>query len=316
VIVVVALNPALDVTHHVDGVDWTGVNRPATVHAMPGGKGLNVASVLHAMGDDVLLLGLAGGSTGATVQAGLRAAGLPASFTEIAGETRRTFAVVDTRSGDAALFNEPGPQVTADEYGQFHVAYAAAMGQCTTVVLSGSLPAGLPADTYAELVRIAESAGVPAVLDTSGPALLSGAAAGPAIVKPNLAEIGAAVGRELRWASPGDRAEVVAAAAELRDRGAGAVVVSLSADGLLVVTGAGRWHAASPAVRGNPTGAGDAVVAGLAHGLTRGWCWPERLRHAAALGAAAVVAPTAGEFRAEDYGRALDTIQVRQLESA
>jgi len=63
-ILVVSLNPALDVTHHVAGVDWAGVNRPQEVAAAPGGKGLNVARTLHALDCDVLVAGLAGGVTG------------------------------------------------------------------------------------------------------------------------------------------------------------------------------------------------------------------------------------------------------------
>ena len=75
-----------------------------------------MARTLHALGADVRVIGLAGGVTGAAVRAGLAAAGVPAVFTPIAGETRRTFAVVDTGSHDTALFNEPGPAVTAGEY--------------------------------------------------------------------------------------------------------------------------------------------------------------------------------------------------------
>ena len=67
---------------------------------------------------------------------------------------------------------------------------------------------------------MADAAGVPAVLDTSGDALLHGAAAQPTVVKPNLAELAAAVGRDLAWAGPSERAAVVTAATELRDRGA------------------------------------------------------------------------------------------------
>ena len=67
-IVVIALNPALDITHHVHGVDWAGVNRPARVQAVPGGKGVNVARTLHALGADVLMLGMVGGGTGAPSQ--------------------------------------------------------------------------------------------------------------------------------------------------------------------------------------------------------------------------------------------------------
>ena len=77
------------------GVDWAGVNRPVAVHARPGGKGLNVARTLRALGADVLVIGLAGGVTGAGVAAGLAALGVPAAFTAISGETRRTFTVVD-----------------------------------------------------------------------------------------------------------------------------------------------------------------------------------------------------------------------------
>lgn len=313
-IAVVALNPALDVTHHVDGVDWAGVNRPVRVRAVPGGKGPNVARTLHALGADVLLMGLAGGHTGAAVRAGLLAAGVPAVFTEIAADTRRTFVVVDTSGGDVASFYEPGAPVTAAELGRFLATYGEALPGCDAVVLSGSLPPGLPDSTYADLTGLAAGAGVPVILDTSGAALLRGAAAGPAIVKPNLAELAAAAGRPLRWAGDPDRAAVVAAAGWLRSLGARAVVVSLGADGLLAVTGDGAWHAVPAPVRGNPTGAGDAAVAGLAQALTQDRPWPERLRHAAALGSATAAAAVAGEFATGDYQRALAQLQVRHLE--
>jgi len=314
VIVVVALNPALDVTHHVDGVDWTGVNRPAGVRAEPGGKGLNVARTLGLLGAEVLVLGLIGGSTGDAVRSALAASGVASAFTDIAGDTRRTFAVVDTGRGEVALFNEPGPPVSAAEYERLRAAYREALAGCDAVVLSGSLPPGVPADAYAELIRLAAADGVPAVLDTSGEALRRGAAAGPAVVKPNLSELEATVGRAVPWAGPAGPSAVAGAAAELRSNGAEAVVVSLGADGLLAVTGDGTWLAApARAVAGNPTGAGDAAVAGLAHGLALGRPWPERLREAAALGAAASAAPVAGELRLADYDRALRDIKIRDI---
>jgi tagatose 6-phosphate kinase len=314
VIAVVALNPALDVTHHVACVDWSGVNRPAAVRAVPGGKGPNVARTLHALGADVLLMGVAGGTTGGAVRAGLLAAGVPAVFTDIAADTRRTFVVVDTARGEVASFYEPGPPVTEAEYDRFLVTFADALPRCAAVVLSGSLPAGLPPDTYAGLIATAAAAGVPAILDTAGPALLAGAAAGPAVVKPNVAELGMVADRELHWGDPAGQAAVLAAAARLRAAGAAAVVVSAGADGLIAVTADGSWHAVPRPVDGNPTGAGDAVVAGLAHGLTQGWPWPQRLRHAAALGSATATAPVAGEFRTEDYRLALAGLELRELE--
>lgn len=315
-ILVVALNPALDVTHHVPDVDWAGVNRPAVIQARAGGKGLNVARTLRALGAEVQVRGFAGGVTGEQVVCELARLGVPASLTRIGGETRRTFAVVDTARGSTALFNEPGPPIGQDEYADFCVGYEKSLAGCGAVVLSGSLPPGLPPETYAELVAMATAAGVPAVLDAHGEALLRGAAARPAIVKPNLAELEAFAGRSLSTASGADKDAVALAAQELRAAGPQAVVVTLGADGLWAVTADGSWQAVPPAdVRGNPTGAGDAVAAGLVHGLVLGRPWEERLRHAVALGAASVAAPVAGEFSPADYAEALAGVRVNRGEA-
>jgi tagatose 6-phosphate kinase len=313
---VVCLNPALDITHHVAAVDWAGVNRPSAVYARPGGKGLNVARTLRAIGAEVLVMGLTGGVTGTGVESALSELLVPTAFTRISGETRRTFAVVDGRTGGSALFNEPGPRVGVAEFGEFSVAYERALAGCAAVVLSGSLPPGLPADTYARLIEMAAAARVPAVLDAHGEALLRGAAARPAIVKPNLAELEALAGRRLSTARGADRPAVVAAARELRAAGAQAVVASLGADGLLAATEDGSWQATPPAaVDGNATGAGDAVAAGLVHGLVLGRPWDERLRHAVALGTAAAAAPVAGEFSHADYTSVLGTVAVHREEA-
>lgn len=333
-ILTVTLNPALDITYHLEGVEWTGVNRPSQVRTRPGGKGSNVARTLHALGADVLVTGLAGGLTGEAVRSALRGAGVATSFTVIAGQTRRTVAVVDTRRGTTALFNEPGPVVAAGEWERFLAAYRSALtgpgrpaadvpeggaagrpaaachGRCGAVVLTGSLPPGVPADSYAVLTGIAASAGVPVVLDAGGAALRQGAQARPALVTPNLAELESAVGRTLE-----PQVSVVAPAArELMTAGAQAVVVSLGEDGLVAVTGQDVWHVPPPwLAAGNPVGAGDAVAAGLAHGLVLGRDWPERLRHAAALGTATAAAPAAGEFGRADFERALAGSRVSRV---
>jgi len=319
VILVVALNPALDITHHVDGIEWAGVNRPFAVHASPGGKGLNVARILRTLGADVRLAGLAGGHAGDVLVAELSAADVPAVFTRIAGETRRTFAVVDTRREETAIFNEPGPVVSGAEYAAFLDCYAEALTTSSIVVLSGSLPRGLPSGTYADLITTATLAGVPTLLDTSGDALMVGVAAGPAIVKPNAAELLAAVGRRRLLPAAHEHAQVedvADAAAELRERGADNVVVTRGPDGMLAVTAEGTWLVGSVPVSGNPVGAGDAVAAGLAHGLMRGYPWPDLLSHAAALGAAAVAAPVAGQIALSDYERALAAVVVKSWQES
>jgi 1-phosphofructokinase family hexose kinase len=311
VILVVALNPALDVTHRVDGVDWAGVNRPREVHSRPGGKGLNVAATLHTLGAGVRVLGLAGGVTGESVAAGLEGAGVPAEFSRIAGQTRRTFTVVDSRRGEAALFSEPGPRVAPGEYARFSVMYRESLRESAAVVLSGSLPPGLAPGTYAELTQAARAAGVPVLVDAHGDAMARAVAAGPAIAKPNLAELETLAGHSLSTPAGPDLQAIAAAAQRLRAAGAGAVVVTLGAAGLWAVTADGCWRASPPpVVAANPTGAGDAVAAALAHGVVLGRPWRERLRHAVALGTACAQAPVAGEFSPGAYRRLLPGVAV------
>jgi tagatose 6-phosphate kinase len=313
-ILAVTLNPALDVTHHVRHADWDGVNRPHQVLTRPGGKGLNVARVLRTLGADVRVIGLAGGPGGQAVRDGLAAAGVPAAFTPIAGQTRHTFTVVDETAGRVAAFNEPGPGVSDDEYQRFLVLFGGALAGCSVAVLAGSVPPGVPATGYAALTRTAVAAGVPVILDADGPALRHALAPGPAIVKPNLAELERAAGRTLRAGGEPDLIAVAGAARELTAAGAGAAAVSLGPHGLLAVTPDGTWLAAPAApAAGNPTGAGDAVVAGLALGLSLRSPWEERLRACAALGIAAVAAPAAGDISLDDYHRELDRVELTAI---
>ncbi|GII57125.1 sugar kinase [Planotetraspora thailandica] len=285
-ILTVTLNLALDVTYLVGDTEWGGVNRVRAVHRRAGGKGVNVARVLAALGHDVLTTGLAGGRTGEAVLTDLSQAGVPADFTPVGAESRTTLVV--SEPGGHTLFNEPGPEVTGDDLGRFTAHFRSLLGRADAVVLSGSLPPGTPVDFYATLATVAADRGVPAIVDADGPFLRHALSGRPAIVKPNAAELARAVAH---LSSRHEQAEL------LREAGAQAVVVSLGAEGSLAVTSGGAWRARVPHdVVGNPTGAGDALVAGLALGLVEGTPWPDRLRRATALGSAAVAAPVAGDF--------------------
>ena len=293
-ILTVTLNPALDLTYAVDALVPHATHRVTAVTERPGGKGLNVAAVLHALGEPVLATGLLGGTTGGRVQDLLAADDIPTSFRRIAAETRRTVAVAD--GVDATGFWEPGPAVTAGEWRDFVAHFRGLLSGASVAVLSGSLPPGVPSEGYATLIALAADARVPAVLDTSGDPLRLGLAARPDVVKPNAAELAALHGD----AGLDERA----GADRLLELGARAVVLSRGERGLLAVTPGGSWEAVPPAtVAGNPTGAGDACVAALARGLAARTPWDLLLADAAALSAAAVAAPTAGAFDAGAYHR-------------
>jgi tagatose 6-phosphate kinase len=252
----------------------------------------------------VLVTGFAGGDVGRSARADLAAAGIRDALVPIEGTSRRTLAIVDEASGDATGFWEPGPEVSATEWAAFLHTMRELVPGVAAVVLSGSLPRGVPVDAYAALGAIAGGHQVPVVLDADGEALRRGLAARPAVVKPNA--------EELARVAPG--LEPLAAARALRGAGADAVVASLGRDGVVASTVAGEWRASpAEAVRGNPTGAGDAAVAALTAGLVGEWSWPERLRHAVALSAATVQAPVAGSFDSEAYRVHLQQVRVEPL---
>ncbi|MGW7524797.1 1-phosphofructokinase family hexose kinase [Streptomyces sp. NPDC054783] len=307
-ILTVTLNTALDLTYRVRSLRPHASHRVSEVIERPGGKGVNVARVLAALGHEVTVTGFAGGGTGRAIRERLAdVPGLTDALVPVAGATRRTIAVVDELSGDTTQLNEPGPQVAPTEWGAFLDHYEELLAGASAVALCGSLPPGVPVGAYANLVRAARSAGVPVLLDTSGEPLRRGVAARPDLVKPNADELAELTGSH----------EPLRATQDARRRGAHAVVASLGAEGLLAVTPEGRWRAAPPArVYGNPTGAGDSAVAGLLSGLVERLPWPDRLARAVALSAATVRAPAAGEFDPAVYEQLRGRVAVTGVVSA
>lgn len=301
-ILTVTLNTALDITYRVRELRPHASHRVSEVTERPGGKGLNAARVLAALGHEVTVTGFTGGATGRIVQDQLTGTpGVLDALVPVSGATRRTIAVVDDRTGDTTQLNEPGPTVTSAEWSAFQDVYEGLLGGASAVALCGSLPPGLPVGAYAGLIRTARTAGVPVLLDTSGEPLRRGVAARPDIVKPNTDELAELTGSH----------EPLRATQDARRRGARAVVASLGAKGLLAATPEGTWHATPPArVHGNPTGAGDSAVAGLLSGLVERLPWPERLARAVALSAATVLAPVAGEFDRAAYEELLGRVAV------
>ncbi len=296
-ILTVTLNTALDVTYAVERVTWGEPNRVARVSRRAGGKGINVSRVLDRMGHETVAMGLVGGATGAAIDEELQRSRLAARLVHISRESRQTVAVVDAER--TTLFNEPGPEITGAEWELFVAAFVNAIATSRCVVLSGSLPPGVPVDAYARLIRLARGAGVLSVLDTSGPALEPGVTAGPDVVKPNHDEVEEMLRRECRTA-----ADATQAAKELRRMGAGSAVVTRGSEGVVAAAEDMMWAGSVPeVVAGNPTGAGDAVAAALAIGIVEGRPWPDRLADALAFGAASLRAATAGELDPNEVTR-------------
>jgi len=295
-VVVVTPNPAIDVTYGVADQTPGESHRVATVERRPGGKGINVARALLALGHDPVNVLPLGGGSGDWVRAALADLGLAASVTRVAGLTRTCVAITDPH-GHPTVYNEPGPAVTADEWQALVADTARLLGDARMLVVSGSLPAGTDASLIGELVAVAKAAHVPVLLDVSGASLTAAARAGADILKPNEHELLDATGET----------DLGAATDALRASGAGLVVVSRGTDGLVAVDDRGTYSAPAVAgVAGNPTGAGDAATGGLAAALLDGLPVADALAWAAALGAAAVLRPVAGEVDLDAFHRFLN----------
>ena len=169
VIVTVTLNAALHVDYTTGDLAAEGINAVSRPSYRAGGRGVTVARVLRAFGHDVLAAGLAGGASGELIREDLAKSGVPTAFTLIRGDSRRFFRFAgQDQTGPVMRFAEPGPYITTEELGRFAADYRRLMAGAAAVVLCGSLPDGLPADTYGSLVTYAAEAGVPVILDAGG----------------------------------------------------------------------------------------------------------------------------------------------------
>ena len=294
-ILTVTPNPALDLTWHVPHL------QPGESHRVPagigraGGKGLNVARVLHGAGASVLALTTAGGAIGGEFTSELRASGIPFEIVEARAQTRRSIAIADQATGEATVLNEHGGPLTDRETAALLQRCRELSADAAAVGICGSLPPGLDPWLVAELVTAVAATGIPVLVDTSGPALRAAACAGASILKPNLEELREATGCD----------DVRDGARTLLDDGAKIVVVTLGSDGLWIIDAEGaavRARLRTP-VRGNATGAGDAAVAAILRtvattGVRLGDAdlLAELAGTAVAWSASAVLAPLAGDL--------------------
>jgi 1-phosphofructokinase family hexose kinase len=292
-------SPALDMTWHVEALTPGATHRGPTGAARAGGKGLNVARVLHARGHDVLALMTVGGSNSTEFESELKTSGIPHRLIHVDAPTRRSLAIVDDTRGETTILNEFGAALSPAD-AAILAATASRLGHTArAVAISGSLPPGFGPAQLGALVGELVGSGVPVVVDTSGPGLLAAARAGAYALKPNHEELQAATGH----------ADPIAGARSLLGLGARLVVVSLGRDGLLVVD---RTHAPLHArlprtLHGNATGAGDAAVAAITAALASvtsldgdtddaAHTRVELARRATAWSASAVLMPHAGEL--------------------
>jgi 6-phosphofructokinase 2 len=307
VIYTVTLNPALDRTLYVESLvpgQSTRIRREARY---AGGKGIDVSRALREMGSDSIALGLIGGFDGKELEGRLLLAGVACRFTRIANETRTNIIIQDEPSGAETALLARGPEVQPSELMDF-LDVLEKLPDMSFLIISGSLPPGLTPEVYSRMVTVGNERRARVVLDTTGDALRQGIHARPAVIKPNRFELAELAGKELA-----DVRAVSEYSASLLDR-VETVLVSMGADGIVMVTRDRVFHARPPKVTVRSTvGAGDCAVAGFVHGLAAGDSNTDALRRAVATGTAATLNPGTGLCRCADIDTILPQVTVEEV---
>ncbi|MDO8629835.1 MAG: 1-phosphofructokinase [Phycisphaerales bacterium] len=309
VIITVTLNTAIDKTYTVENFVIDRVHRPVETKSTAGGKGINVARVLKELGREALATGFIGGNNGDKIIEGLDGEGIRHDFVRTAGESRICVAIVDPINRTQTEVNEIGPEAAPEDLRALKSALERDIAGADFIVLSGNARPGVPDDFYADIIALARRHNVRAVLDASGAHLSKGVAAGPFMVKPNVAELSSLRGRELLT-----REEIVHAAKALIASGTSVVVVSMGRAGCIATDGKRSWQAAPPEIQFvSAVGSGDALVAAFIVATLSGLDVPEAVRAGMAAGAANAMTFGAGFCTRESIETLKDRVHVVEI---
>ncbi|UAL51795.1 MULTISPECIES: 1-phosphofructokinase family hexose kinase [Metabacillus] len=307
-ILVVSLNPAVDIRYSVPEFQPGNINRPVLKEKTAGGKGLNAARVLSLLGYKPLFItGFSGGKQGEWIQSELDCSSIPYHFQEIKEETRTCIAILSSCSQTEVL--EAGPEISESEMKNFIDLFRAKVKEASLIILSGSLPKGVPADFYRTLGEIIKLEKKRMLLDSSGESLKYGIEASPFLIKPNLQELSQLLKRKQLSVE-----EAIKGALSLCEKGVCYTLVSLGSDGAILASEKGVWKAVLPSIEiKNPVGSGDSMLAGAAFGMQLHLHPGDLLRFACACGTANAAEEKTGFIKESTVMELYQKIQVEQI---
>lgn len=299
-------NTTLDLTVFVAQLKTnTTIRATRTFHSM-GGKPTDAAWILGRMGVDSLALGLAAGAIGKKVQSMLEELGVRTDFIEAEGETRVNTVIIDEASGEHTTITSASMSVEPAHIEALRQRYIKALPSATVVITGGSLPPGMTPAFYADAIELARERGVPILFDAAEPNLSVGLAARPDFIKPNEHELSGLVGRKLRT-----KAELYEVGRGILDRYGTQVVITMGKDGALAILNERSYRIPPIAVElSSPAGAGDAVLAGLAHALHHGTQLEAGLRLGIAAATAVCLQPGTAAYEVADMERFLPQVEL------
>ena len=284
----VTFNPSLDYIISVDDFKLGLTNRTSSELLLPGGKGINVSTILTNLGIESTALGFIAGFTGDEIVRKVEEIGVRSDFIRIEDGISRIN--VKLKSIDGTEINGMGPDISRAKTEEL-MKKLDVLGKGDVLVLAGSIPVSLPDDIYSRILERLEGKGVTFVVDATGELLLNVLKYHPFLIKPNNHELGDIFDVQLKA-----REEVVPYGRKLQEMGAKNVLISMAGEGAVLVAEDGSVYDA-PAPKGvlvNAVGSGDSMVAGF----TAGWMEKRDYRHAFYMGVASGSASAFSEFLA------------------
>jgi len=309
----VSLNPAIDTRLILKEFHPGRVNRVEEVYRTPGGKAAHAAMALQGLGATPTWIGFSGGATGSELIAGLHRLGLEAMPISTGQPTRVNLEILDTQ-GEVTEILEPGGTITQSEWSEIQQVCVNALqvaAKRKVMVISGSLPPGVPVEAYAALVSVARTANCLAFIDSSGVALSKALASGPDLIKINREEA-----EFVTRVAILDPITAARAARKLLDLGANSAAVSLGERGMVGIRKQDQQaiHAWSTPLRPKSTvGCGDSALAGLAYATAADLTFQQSLALAVACGTANCLAAFPGRILREEVSRIEQGVQIELL---
>jgi 1-phosphofructokinase family hexose kinase len=311
-ILTVTLNPALDRTMTVPNFQAGMRHRATDTVVLPGGKGINVARAVKALGRPVIATGFVGGRKGDQIVADLHGEGILSDFVRVAGDSRISTAVVDPATNAITEINEQGPEIQPEEFDALFEKLDYLGRAVEIVVLAGSVPMGLDDDCYQRMIQKLKPLGVKIFFYTYADPLRHGIKAKPDFVLPKLVEAEKVIGYE--FTSLEDR---ILAARRMREMGAGSVFITFRFGCIaeMEIDGCYRTFIGKmPEVDAlSPLGWGDALVAGYAVKLQDGEGPLECLRFGLGCATANLVRYGAGVFAPADAERYAHRVELEEV---
>lgn len=304
-IVTITMNPALDKSTTVPRLAPEKKMRCTQMITEAGGGGINVSKAIKKLEGESIAIFPSGGMNGKKIEEYLAAQGINCQVISTKEETRENIVVGETETNAQFRFVLPGAKIGQSETDACFQMLEQMKPAPTYIVASGSLPPGLTGRFFSDLAKRAKKLGSRFIIDTSGEPLQMAAKEGVYLLKPNLGELSALVGKDQLELN-----EVDDAALDIVRKGSCEVmVVSLGPSGALLVTKEGCEHIPSPTVRKQSTvGAGDSMVAGMVWMLSQGKSLQEMARFGVACGTAATMNPGTQLFKKDDVYRLYDWI--------